>query len=122
MDDLSQFVRGRFHFVTICFWTICHKSYSLFVTILFWTICHKLYLSQFVLDDLSQVIGPIYPRRCVAKRNGDLGRYVGPRPIAVWTICDNCFSTGREELSQLYFIRGRFIMNVREVTLRMHAC
>ena len=39
MDDLSQFflVLGRF------------------VTILFWTICHKSYLSQFVLDDLSPI-------------------------------------------------------------------
>ena len=48
-DDLSQVI-----FVTILFWTICHKSYlSQFYFGRFVTshICHN-----FILDDLSQVI------------------------------------------------------------------
>ena len=37
-------------------------------------------------------------------------------------ICHNCFS--RDDLSQLYFILGRFVMNFSEVTgtFGMHAC
>ena len=40
MDDLSQFCLVLGQFVTLLFWTICHKSYSGLVI--------------FVLDDMSK--------------------------------------------------------------------
>ena len=68
LDDMSQ--KGAI--CTKIIWKICQKNVVLgqFVTLLFWTICHKSYLSQFyfgrfvtshschnfILDDLSQVI------------------------------------------------------------------
>ena len=98
MDDLSPFFFST--------WTICHNfilddlSQVIFVTILFLTICHI-----WPLDDMSQ------------KRSSDLGRCVG-RYGRFATIV---FS--RDVLSQLSFVRGRFIVNLGKFnTFGMHPC
>ena len=69
MDDLSQFLLVLGQFVTLLFWTICHKSYlSQFYFGRFVTshICHN-----FILDDLSQVIFVLDDMS--QKKNSDLG-------------------------------------------------
>ena len=105
-DRYVQQLYGRFVTIFFSTWTICHNfilddlSQVIFVTILFLTICHI-----WPLDDMSQ------------KRSSDLGRCVD-RYGRFATIV---FS--RDVLSQLSFLRGRFIVNLGKFnTFGMHPC